>query len=243
MLAPSGGFTESQKREFEAMVDNSTLGFRQATRDRGRLDYILAEVPKQPLGGECLEAVDCDQNEAPICATPNQGGQTFCSRGCATASDCPSSWCCIGDGVTGGFTCHPQDICPAAPAPDAGSSSGDAGGSGGPDGSGPGPNPGVCACDLTTVCDANGQTYCACDPECACACDLTTGCDEGCACDPDPGCAGSPIPPEDEGGCRHVQARGRNASGFGVVLLGLLALALRPRRRFTSKASSGNRGS
>lgn len=226
MLAPRGGFTESQKREFEDMVDNSALGFRQATRDRGQLDYVLAEIPKQPLGGQCFEAGDCDESQAPICATPNAGGEEFCSRGCSTAGDCPSDWCCLGDGQNGGFVCHPADLCPAPNPADAGTS---------PDDSGTGPdpvdpNPVSCACDNTTVCDADGDNYCACDPECACACDLTTACDEGCACDPDPGCMGSPIQPKEDGGCRHVQVNDRGAAGLGVLALGLVALALRRRR-------------
>jgi MYXO-CTERM domain-containing protein len=230
LLSPQGGFTDSHKREFETMVDDSALGFRQATRDRGRLDFILADIPKQPLGGTCIDATDCDPQAAPICATPNQGGQKFCSIGCSTASDCPSDWCCVTDGQSGGFTCHPTDLCPPPDPADAGGGESDGGMSSGPDGSTVDPNPGVCACDQTTVCDANGETYCACDPECACACDLTTSCDEGCACDPDPGCAGSPIPPKDEGGCRHVQTQGGASGVLGLFLAGLVLLGLRRRR-------------
>ncbi len=167
---------ESQRREFEDMVDSYATGFKEGARNLAELDYRLAAAPPRiPIGGICSSASECDSTQAPECTAP-AGASSFCTLLCATNDPCPPNWCC-GAASDGRSVCLPPGFCPMGPNPGV-----DAGMSSMPDTGAP---PAACACDTTYACDAD----CGCDPECfrqpGCTCDQTFSCDPDCSCDPE----------------------------------------------------------
>lgn len=172
--------SESERVRFESMVDGYAAGFKEGTGNRGELDYALMATPKLPLGATCVETAQCDAMQSTVCLTipPLQPRAGLCTKPCASASECPSDFCCQ-PASSGVKVCLNPDNCQPEPAPDAGSP--DAADS---NPSGNGPDGGIaaqtCACDTTSACDLDSKGYaCACDPECKNG--LTTN-HGGCAC-------------------------------------------------------------
>lgn len=220
MLANSTGLTNSQRVEFERMVDAQARGYNEGTGGRASLIYALQAGPTTPIGGICADISECDPSQSTLCGPYAGGGGLVCSRACRSATGCPSNWCCQPD--DNGFQiCHPRDRCSVTPVPDAGVVD-----------TGMSQSPG-CACDTTTACTPG----CACDPECFggradCACDVTTACDPDCqSCDPEclSGSGGGNLRTTNSScGCHHTSP----ASDYGVLftlLVGFAALAWRRR--------------
>jgi len=187
MLANNtNSLTESQRLEFEEMVDNYVEGFRIGTGHRANLDYELMANLGFPIGTVCNDVSECNEAESNVCAQPLGAPAKICSRICSlTSPDCPTDWCCQADlSSVPQNICTPAALCQMQTSPDAGStgSSDDSGtSSGNPDAAIP-----PCACDVDTACTEG----CACDAECFsrdnCTCDVTDICDPDCErCDPE----------------------------------------------------------
>lgn len=237
MLASSQApLSESQKAQFDRLVEDYADGFHEATLERGTLDYQLTEPvePLSPVGGACDVIDDCDPQVANFCV-PNPFTPTgICTASCGDASACPVDWCCSDVQNTAVPVCLPAGLCPT-------------------------PNP--CACDATPdTCDEG----CACDMACEgntnnnaggnngnnnagngnnngagngngggnpglCECDLTYSCDaaaEGSGAD-------CPCDPECDAGCGCTETTNGASAPAGLVaglLLGLTYLRRRRRR-------------
>jgi MYXO-CTERM domain-containing protein len=233
LASKTGPVNESQKVQFEQMVDGYAAGFAEGTGMRGSLDYALNPQPKQPIGGTCMHMEDCDALQSTTCLVvpPVASGSGLCTRQCSSQSGCPQTggWCCQ-PASSGVNVCLPQALC-MPDMPDAGSA--DAASQ-------------TCFCDITTGCDPN----CACDQDCAsdsgtssgdagasastdsgssssggdCACDTTYGCDKDqngaqCACDAD--CKATPM--RHSGGCSGVSSSEESSPLF-LAMVGLLLL-------------------
>ena len=177
LAGQNSGLTTSQKTQFEGMVDDYALGFKQGARNLGELDYLLMADPKSPIGGPCASVDDCDQLEANFCI-PNVGNPPvgLCTRACSTPTSCPNSYCCQDFDNGGSTLCLPDAMCQPECACDVTSGSCDQG----CDCDTACVN--TCACDTSNACEAD----CSCDPNCTtgCSCDTSGACEENCACDP-----------------------------------------------------------
>jgi MYXO-CTERM domain-containing protein len=183
MLAgQNSALNESEKVEFEEMVDGYALGFSQGARGLASLDYLLMADPKSPIGGPCATVDDCDQLQANLCL-PSVGNPPvgLCTRACSSPSSCPTDYCCQEFESGGSPLCLPTAMCTPVCACDLDDAACDPG----------------CDCDLacvnTCACDTSDscEAGCNCDADCAgvCICDTTQGCEADCACDP--GCGGT----------------------------------------------------
>ncbi|MCB9650185.1 MAG: hypothetical protein H6730_26885 [Deltaproteobacteria bacterium] len=191
MLASSSApLNESEKAEFDTMVEDYVAGFHEGTRDRGTLNYLLRdpEPPKSPVGGACTEAADCDPEVANFCVADPTALTSFCTASCDTASTCPVDWCCAMAQDAPVPVCLPAGMCPVNPTcacdadPNAcdegcacdaacGNSNNNSTNNNTNNGNNNGGGGGTCGCDLTYSCDMDGNVECACDRECGgCGC-------------------------------------------------------------------------
>jgi MYXO-CTERM domain-containing protein len=174
MLAgQSSGLSASAKTEFEDMVDDYALGFKQGARSLAELDYLLMADPKSPIGGPCSTVDDCDQLEANICL--QNGGSGTCTRACSSPTSCPSNYCCQTFNGSASEMCLPDAMCQAECTCNANQGSCDQGCGCDTDCNNP------CSCDTSANCEAN----CSCDSNCntGCSCDTSAACEANCACD------------------------------------------------------------
>lgn len=222
MLAGSrSAMTETQKTNFEDMVDDYALGFASGTANRGSLDYVLMETPTQPVGGPCQQHRECE-GEGSVCLTipPVPTGEGVCTRFCNNAGECPSDFCCQ-PASSGAQVCLPTPMCAVVEPPDAGMAP-------------------ACACDVTagacdqgcdcdTTCTSSGNdagTNPNPDPGATCACDLTTVCDDGCGhCDPE--CLAA----EEDGGCAAVEVPADRTGLFMLIAFGLFVASSRTKKK------------
>ena|GEM_PF-2539772 len=194
LASQNAAMSESQKVEFENMVDSYVEGFRAGTDYEGDLDYALTADVGLPIGARCNDVADCDAAESNICTQPQSSDNKICSLRCTTESVCPTDWCCQAS-ADGSNMCLPTALCLAA-APDAGITNPGTDGGTAMSGDDAGATAVTCTCDVDTACTEG----CTCDPECYarndCACDVTDICDPDCeSCDPeclygDTGCSG-----------------------------------------------------
>lgn len=206
--------TETQKVNFENMVDDYAEGFAMGSDRRGELDYLL--IPKTPLGGPCAEHSDCTMGDSCLKIPPADPNVGMCTHACTLGgSECPSGFCC-GAASSGTLVCLTDAVCQTLPPPDSGI-------------------PADCMCNVTAdTCDQG----CACDMACVveppdagmnnntgdkdagagggeeCACDVSYSCDgsERVPCDCDPECGLK----EDDGGCATTEIP---ADRTGIFLL------------------------
>jgi hypothetical protein len=208
---------ETEKTNFEDMVDDYASGFASGTGNRGSLDYVLLDVPKSPLGGPCAQDRECD-GDGSSCLTipPVPTGQGLCTRLCADAAGCADGFCCQ-PASSGANVCLPTPMCAVIEPPDSGTMP-------------------ACACDTSAACEQG----CDCDPACTssgtdagtspapatCTCDLTTDCDEGCDhCDPECNLEG------DDGGCAAVESPADRTGLFMMLAFGLFMASTRLKKK------------
>lgn len=203
LASANSALTESERVQFDGLVEDYANGFHEGTQNRGTLNYRLREpeVPLVPIGGPCDTADACDPAEANFCLPNPFTPAGICTKACGAVSECPVDWCCSSAQNTPVDVCLPAGLCPpenpcacdvTADVCDEGcacdtacmssntnnngaNNNGVANNSGG-NSNNSGGGDGQCACDVTYSCDmdADGRSECPCDPECGgCGCTET----------------------------------------------------------------------